>query len=296
MSDGPEKSDVPPGRHTAEEDSEDSSQPANGDESEHATDDRAANSGLDSPDATDQREQTEPRVPSEEELFENTEQPATEQGQEQPAGEQEKPATEQGKHYGAQQQQEPKSVGEMSFDERVTAADDAIRKSKRGLDPEQILEYTTDRRSLAPHVQLEWGVWTSVYVVVLTLVFTFVLGNLGVDPRVGTLVLIVLFITGIIWVTLRYRKWVYQIRADAIYLERGVVTHRRSLVPYVRIQHVDTRRGVLERWLGLSTLVVYTAGSRGADVSIPGLEPDEARDLQQRVKELAIEAEGGDAL
>ncbi|GEM_PF-59193 len=288
MSDGPEKSDVPPGRNTAAEDREDTSQPANGDESEHATDDRAANSGLDSPEATDQREQTEPRVPSEEELFEHTEQPKTEQKQEQLS-------TEQGQHSDVQQQ-ESKPVGEMSFDERVTAADDAIRKSKRGLDPEQILEYTTDRRSLAPKVQLEWGVWTSVYVVILTLVFTFVLGNLGLDPRVGTLVLIVLFITGIIWVTLRYRKWVYQVRADAIYLERGVITHRRSLVPYVRIQHVDTRRGVLERWLGLSTLVVYTAGSRGADVSIPGLEPEEARDLQQRVKELAIEAEGGDAL
>jgi len=278
MSDGPEKSDVPPGRRT---DEEDSSKPARGDEPEHHTDDRAANSGLDSPDTTDQQERTETRVPSEKELFDGvTEQPVSEQEQ----------------SAESQQHQEQKPVTEMSFDERVAAAGDAIRKSKRGLDPEQILEYTTDRRSLAPHVQLEWGVWTSVYVVVLTLVFTFILGNLGLDPRFGTLVLIVLFITGVVWVILRYRKWVYQVRADALYLERGVLTHRRSLVPYVRIQHVDTRRGVLERWLGLSTLVVYTAGSRGADVSIPGLEPDEARDLQQRVKELAIEAEGGDAL
>jgi membrane protein YdbS with pleckstrin-like domain len=101
---------------------------------------------------------------------------------------------------------------------------------------------------------------------------------------------------GLAWVVLSYRVWIYQIRDDSLYLERGVVTHVRTIVPYVRIQHVDTSRSALERALGLSTLVVYTAGSRGADVSIPGLKPNEARDLQQRLKELAIEADGDDAL
>lgn len=183
-----------------------------------------------------------------------------------------------------------------NFSERVDAAQSAIERRTQGLAPEEILEYTTDRRSLSPHVQLQWGLSTSFTIVLLTLVSTAVLANFGVDPRFGTLILVVLFVLGMVWVALRYRKWVYQIRADSIYLERGVVTHRRSLVPYVRIQHVDTSRGPFERALGLSTLVVYTAGSRGADVSIPGLKPEEASDLQQRVKELAIEAEGGDAL
>ena len=131
---------------------------------------------------------------------------------------------------------------------------------------------------------------------ILSVVGTFVLTTLGADPRVGSIVLIVLFLLGMVWVAMRYRRWVYQVQEDSLYLERGVFTHVRTLVPYVRIQHVDTSRGPLERTLGLSTLVVYTAGSRGADVSVPGLTPEEARDLQQRVKELAIEAEGGDAV
>ena len=169
-------------------------------------------------------------------------------------------------------------------------------RSTGGLDAEDILEYTTGRRSLASHVKLQWGLWTTVSVVILTAILTGVMANFGVDPRFGALVLVVLFLLGMVWVALRYRRWVYQVREDALYLERGVVTHVRTIVPYVRIQHVDTSRGPLERTLGLSTLVVYTAGSRGADVSIPGLTPDEARDLQQRVKELAIEAEGDDAV
>ena len=95
---------------------------------------------------------------------------------------------------------------------------------------------------------------------------------------------------------LRYRRWSYEIREDAIYLDRGVVTQVRTTVPLVRIQHVDTRRGPIERTVGLASCVVYTAGSRGADVRIPGLTPDGASDLREELKRLAIRADGEDAV
>jgi len=169
-------------------------------------------------------------------------------------------------------------------------------ESPAGLDQQTIEEYTTDRRSLNPTVQIQWGIWTTIGMLILGAVLNAVLGSFGVDLVFGGLLVPLLILIGLVWVVLRYRVWVYQIRDDSVYLERGVVTHVRTIVPYVRIQHVDTSRGPLERALGLSTLVVYTAGSRGADVSIPGLEPEQARDLQQRLKELAIEADGDDAL
>jgi len=162
-----------------------------------------------------------------------------------------------------------------------------------GTDPEQ---YVTDRRSLSPRIQVLWAIRAGITALVLGLITGFALAALDRDPRFGAVVTLAVMALGAVWVVLYYRIWVYQIRDDAIYLERGVVTHVRTLVPYVRIQHVDTSRGPIERLLGLSTLVVYTAGSRGADVSIPGLTPAEASDLQQRVKRLAIEAEGDDAL
>jgi len=168
--------------------------------------------------------------------------------------------------------------------------------TQRGEVPEEILAYTTDRRSLSGRVQIQWAIRTALGAIILGLLVTFVAVYFNIDPLYGMLATGLFLGVGMVWVVLRYRVWVYQIRADAIYLERGVLRHVRTLVPYIRIQHVDTSRGPLERALGLSTLVVYTAGSRGADISIPGLTPEEARDLQQRVKELAIEAEGGDAL
>ncbi len=186
--------------------------------------------------------------------------------------------------------------GTTEFAGRVDRAIRAIRESERRVDPGTLLEYTTDRRDLHRSVQFQWGLFAAVIAGVLTAMITGLIAALGGPVSLGLLVLVVLFGLGTAWVVLRYRAWVYQVREDSLYLERGVLVHRRTHVPYVRIQHVDTSRGPLERWLGLSTLVVYTAGSRGADVSVPGLEPDEARDLQQRVKRLATEAEGGDAV
>jgi len=113
-------------------------------------------------------------------------------------------------------------------------------------------------------------------------------------PPVGFAVLLV--IVGVIHAILRYRNWAYVVREDAIYLERGVFTQVRTEVPLVRIQHVDSRRSAFERLAGLASTVVYTAGSRGADVTIPGLTPAEADGLRKRLKGLVIESDGEDAV
>jgi membrane protein YdbS with pleckstrin-like domain len=115
-------------------------------------------------------------------------------------------------------------------------------------------------------------------------------------PAIGGGVSLVVFGLAALLAVLRYRSWAYEVRADSLYLQRGVITRVSTVVPYVRIQHVDARRGPVERGFGLATTVVYTAGSRGADVSIPGLSPERAADLQARLKQLAIAAEGEDAV
>ncbi|MFC6752606.1 PH domain-containing protein [Halorubrum tibetense] len=120
---------------------------------------------------------------------------------------------------------------------------------------------------------------------------------LGYLPRWVPAVAGVTFaLLGVIHAVLRYRRWSYEIREDALYLDRGVITQVRTTVPLVRIQHVDSRRGPVERGVGLASCVVYTAGSRGADVRIPGLTPDGASDLREELKRLAIRADGEDAV
>ncbi|WP_247728739.1 PH domain-containing protein [Halovivax limisalsi] len=106
----------------------------------------------------------------------------------------------------------------------------------------------------------------------------------------------VVALVGLLYGARRYSAWGFELQADSLYLERGVVTFVETAVPFVRVQHVDTQFGPLERLLGLSSVVVYTAGSRNADVRIPGLRPERARELQDTLRELAVESATEDAV
>ena len=177
----------------------------------------------------------------------------------------------------------------------------AVRSLDNGSQPEQptpsIDELVGPERTLEAEVQVVWAIQSAISAAIIGVIagIAFTVFDPG-GPWVGGAVFVAVTLIGIVFSVLRYRIWAYQVRRDSLYLRRGVLTRVNTVVPYVRIQHVDTRRGPLERVFGLATTVVYTAGSRGADVSIPGLTPERADDLQTRLKQLAIAAEGDDAV
>lgn len=86
---------------------------------------------------------------------------------------------------------------------------------------------------------------------------------------------------------LRYRAWGFALRPTDLYLRRGILFRTTSIVPHARIQHVDTHHGPVDRALGLADLVVYTAGSRGALVTIPALGQTAAESLRDRLADLS---------
>lgn len=157
-------------------------------------------------------------------------------------------------------------------------------------------ELTGDVRRLDPRVRVSWIVRAGVTALVLGGLAAGVGVVFGPGFWIGPALFTVAFALGAGHALAHYRRWRYEVRADALYLDRGVVTRVKTVVPHVRIQHVDVSRGPIERALGLSSVVVYTAGSRGADVTVPGLPPGRADDLQSRLKGLAIAAEGEDAV
>lgn len=152
-------------------------------------------------------------------------------------------------------------------------------------------------QTLHPRVRLVWVASTLVsagVVAAFGLLGTWLGVVLPVGPEPATLfgaLAAVIAALGVVLAVFRYRVWGYEVRDDSLYLVRGVVTRRVSSVPFVRVQHVDTRRGPLERAVGLASVVVYTAGSRGADITVPGLTPDRATELRERLRELATESE-----
>ncbi len=88
---------------------------------------------------------------------------------------------------------------------------------------------------------------------------------------------------GLGWPVLAWRRYRYSIREHDLLVEKGVLFRNTVSVPLQRIQHVDTRQGPIERWLGLSSLVVYTAAGLNADASIPGLEEGDALHLRDQL-------------
>ena len=107
---------------------------------------------------------------------------------------------------------------------------------------------------------------------------------LGVLPFLAALVLFVVLV-GMV-PGLRWRRWRYEIRAEEVDLQRGILWVSRTLVPLARIQHVDTQSGPLQRRFGLATVVFYTAA--GAN-QIPELSAPVAAGVRDRISELTRE-------
>ena len=81
---------------------------------------------------------------------------------------------------------------------------------------------------------------------------------------------------------LRYRRWRYALRAGDLWIRHGVLWVTVSVIPFSRLQFVDTRQGPLDRLFGLSQLIVHTAAI-GTSGRLPGLDAAEAERLRERL-------------
>lgn len=77
-------------------------------------------------------------------------------------------------------------------------------------------------------------------------------------------------------------SWGYAERADDLLVTSGVLRRRLVVVPYGRMQFVDVSAGPLDRRFGLATVQLHTAAA-ATDATIPGLRPDEAARLRDRL-------------
>jgi membrane protein YdbS with pleckstrin-like domain len=90
----------------------------------------------------------------------------------------------------------------------------------------------------------------------------------------------------------RVRSFGYAERADDLLVTSGIMFRRLVIVPYGRMQLVDITAGPLDRALGVSTVQLHTA-SAGTDATIPGLPPEEAAGLRDRLAALGEQRSAG---
>ncbi|MFF0339837.1 PH domain-containing protein [Kribbella sp. NPDC004875] len=81
------------------------------------------------------------------------------------------------------------------------------------------------------------------------------------------------------------RSWKYAEREDELLVTHGIMFRELVVVPYGRMQFVDVTAGPLERAYGMATVELHTA-TPATDAKIPGLHPDEAGRLRDRLSAL----------
>ena len=87
--------------------------------------------------------------------------------------------------------------------------------------------------------------------------------------------------TWTVWIA--RRRWLrtrWRIDDDGFGVRRGHMWRSDTRVPGNRVQHLDVRRGPLERAFGLATLIVHTAGTRNSALALSGLDAEEAERLR----------------
>ncbi|MCL6570749.1 MAG: PH domain-containing protein [Bacillus sp. (in: Bacteria)] len=84
--------------------------------------------------------------------------------------------------------------------------------------------------------------------------------------------------------SLRWRQWRYEVREEEIEIAQGIFIRTRTLIPMIRVQHVDMVQGPLLRKYQLASVIINTAATKH---EIPALDESEAEELRFFISKLA---------
>ncbi len=108
----------------------------------------------------------------------------------------------------------------------------------------------------------------------------------SVFHRLLPLAVLVLAVGSIIVAPKRmYARLGYRLTDTLLHVVRGWLIRVDTMVPFVRVQHIDVTRGPLDNLFGTATLVVHTAGTHNSVVTLPGLSPERAADIRDIIRE-----------
>lgn len=107
-------------------------------------------------------------------------------------------------------------------------------------------------------------------------------------PVALALVLLALWLTAV--PELRYRRWRWEVTAQEVRLQHGLIIIERTVIPMARVQHVDTTQGPILGAFHLSEVRVWTAAGAHA---IPALGDKHAAELRDNIARLAQVTDDG---
>lgn len=135
------------------------------------------------------------------------------------------------------------------------------------------------RISAALSMIIVWLLVIAGFVVSYIFEFTYLYAIIGVILSIILTYLFVFLIP-----KLRYRRWRYEIFEQEIYIQHGILIQTRTIIPMIRVQHVDTKQGPILKKYQLATVSISTAATTH---EIPALVEEDASDLRDRISTLA---------
>lgn len=126
---------------------------------------------------------------------------------------------------------------------------------------------------------------TSVIVLVIALsgfiISYFLSDNTPMKVLIGVpSVFAVLFVWRSVLVILGFPKKGYLLRKHDVSYRSGLLFYKLTTIPFNRVQHVEVSQNIIEKVIGLSRVKIFTAGGSVSDLSIPGLLPDKAHQIE----------------
>jgi membrane protein YdbS with pleckstrin-like domain len=97
-----------------------------------------------------------------------------------------------------------------------------------------------------------------------------------------TLLIIIFFVFVIPGI--RMKRWRYEVFEEEVDIQHGVFVTKRTLIPMVKVQQVDTEQGPFLKRYGLATVALSTAAGRH---EIPALSQEVADQLRDQIAKLA---------
>ena len=111
-------------------------------------------------------------------------------------------------------------------------------------------------------------------------------GEAALDrPLLGAIVFAIGIAVVIIAPQRRYARLRYGLTERVLQVMRGWLFHTDTVVPLVRVQHLDVIRGPLDKLFGTASLVLHTAGTHNSIVTVPGLAPERANAIRDIIRE-----------
>lgn len=158
--------------------------------------------------------------------------------------------------------------------------------------PEISMEELPDFETVTLHpVSLKLRTKSLVQTGVLMLIFLIAAGTFLVINGPDLLVYLILgalllfFVVRFTDIILKQKFYGYALREKDLIFRQGYISTQTTIVPFNRIQHSAINRSLFDKIFGIASLKIYTAGGSGSDVSIPGLSPERAQELNEVISE-----------